>query len=285
MWIKANVPIERPARALPGKKLLPLALGLLVAAGGLAIARIRQTSPIDGISFADRPGALYVPVRDLGRAMGQDVDFNEDSGAVKIGARAIHQSKRLLDGTRLIHVGDARNLGASVDWNPDSNTATVHYKDASVQIVDAPKKVVIDKSAQQIRAYQGSRLVMKSRVSTGREGHGTPDGRFKVAMKQRMHRSRLYHWAPMPYSVQVHGNVFIHGFTSVPNRPASHGCIRMPLTGGNPARWFFNWIDTGTPVTIKGRWRVRFHHRRHHHRPYRRHTRRYRLHRRHPKAS
>jgi hypothetical protein len=50
--------------------------------------------------------------------------------------------------------------------------------------------------------------------------------------------------------VQVNGHVFIHGFTSVPGYPASHGCVRVPLTGGNPARFFYEWVDAGTPVEI-----------------------------------
>jgi hypothetical protein len=69
-----------------------------------------------------------------------------------------------------------------------------------------------------------------------------------------MHRSRLYHNAPMPWSVQVHENIFIHGFRKVPRHPSSHGCIRLPLAGANPAKWFYDWIDIGTPIGIKGHW-------------------------------
>lgn len=65
-----------------------------------------------------------------------------------------------------------------------------------------------------------------------------------------MHYSSLYHNAPMPWSVQIYGHVFIHGFTSVPNYPASHGCIRLPLNEGNPARFFYEWIDNGSPVSV-----------------------------------
>jgi lipoprotein-anchoring transpeptidase ErfK/SrfK len=37
----------------------------------------------------------------------------------------------------------------------------------------------------------------------------------------------------------------------VPKYPASHGCIRLPyLTDENPARFFYEWIDKGTPITI-----------------------------------
>lgn len=58
----------------------------------------------------------------------------------------------------------------------------------------------------------------------------------------------------MPWSVQVHRNIFIHGFPSVPPRAASHGCIRRPLTGRNPARWFYEGVTPGTPLQIGDAW-------------------------------
>ena len=57
----------------------------------------------------------------------------------------------------------------------------------------------------------------------------------------------------MPWSVQITGHIFVHGFTSVPRSPASHGCIRLPLDEGNPAYFFYQWIDRGTPVRIRKR--------------------------------
>ena len=104
-----------------------------------------------------------------------------------------------------------------------------------------------------LRAYEGDRLILETHVSTGK-GNSTPNGSYFVQEKQRTHYSKLFHNAPMPYSVQVSGNYFIHGFSSVPNRPASHGCIRVPLTGANPAKLFYEWVDVGTPVHIVGRW-------------------------------
>ncbi len=123
------------------------------------------------------------------------------------------------------------------------------------EIPSAPaKRVEIDRTTQVLRAYEGDRLVLQSRVSTGR-GNGTPNGSYRVQGKQRMHYSKLYMNAPMPYSVQFFGHYFIHGFSSVPNRPASHGCVRLPLTDGNPARRFYEWVEEGTPIEITGRWR------------------------------
>ncbi|MDD5350826.1 MAG: L,D-transpeptidase [Chthoniobacteraceae bacterium] len=118
-----------------------------------------------------------------------------------------------------------------------------------------PKSVVVDKGRQELRAYEGNRLVLSTRISTGRRGRETPNGRFRAQSKSLMHYSRLYDNAPMPYSVQIAGNYFIHGFFSVPDHPASHGCIRVPLSGSNPARQFYDWVEPGTPVAIVGSWR------------------------------
>lgn len=111
------------------------------------------------------------------------------------------------------------------------------------------KRVEVNLTDQMLRAWEGNRLVLKTNISSGRN-RATPTGHFRAGWKHAQHYSSLYHNAPMPWSVQVSGNIFIHGFTSVPNYPASHGCIRMPLTGKNPAKRFFEWVDPGTPITV-----------------------------------
>lgn len=116
------------------------------------------------------------------------------------------------------------------------------------------KRVEIDKANQVLRAYEGDRLVFQSHISSGKYDRSTPNGRFRAGEKHRMHFSRLYHHAPMPFSVQVTGNCFIHGYGAVPDYPASHGCIRLSLSDGNPARQFYNWVEPGTPIDIEGRW-------------------------------
>lgn len=123
---------------------------------------------------------------------------------------------------------------------------------------DAPpaeeKRVIVDKAEQMLTAFEGERIVMQTKVSTGRSGWRTPSGEFHVGFKERMHYSHLFDNAPMPWSVQVNGNIFIHGFSYVPDFPASHGCIRVPTNGDNPAKRFFEWVEPGTPVTVMGEW-------------------------------
>lgn len=111
------------------------------------------------------------------------------------------------------------------------------------------KRVVINKSRQVLRAYEGNELVFQTRISTGKRGKETPNGYFRAGGKHRMHYSSRYHNAPMPYSVVVAGNYFIHGYTSVPNYPASNGCIRLPIP---EAEWFYYWVTPGTPIRITG---------------------------------
>ena len=127
--------------------------------------------------------------------------------------------------------------------------ATKESRERDAAFFGGAKRVEIDLTAQTLRAYEGKRLVMKSRISSGRNG-ATPTGRFSAGGKDADHFSSLYHNAPMPWSVQVHGHIFIHGFSLVPDHPASHGCIRLPLTGNNPAKRFFNWVEPGTPIRI-----------------------------------
>lgn len=112
------------------------------------------------------------------------------------------------------------------------------------------KSVEIDLTAQKLIARQGNRVVFRTRISSGRN-RATPTGRYRAGpYKSKTHYSSLYQNAPMPYSVQVTGHIFIHGFSVVPDYPASHGCIRLPISGGNPARRFYNWCDVGTPIWI-----------------------------------
>jgi lipoprotein-anchoring transpeptidase ErfK/SrfK len=112
-----------------------------------------------------------------------------------------------------------------------------------------PKSVEVNLTTQTLRAYEGNRVVLKTNISSGRN-RATPTGRYSAGYKDPDHYSSLYHSAPMPWSVQVSGNIFIHGSSSVPNYPASHGCIRVPLTGRNAAKRFFQWVDPGTPIRI-----------------------------------
>ena len=215
---------------------------------------------IDGISFADDPHILFVPVEEIAPALGWEIKLNQESKEIFLNGQALDAARlrKLTNGTPLVPLDELQRAGATTTWDDDGMQALVasgFFKKVAIRF--AAKHVEVDLGNQRLRAYQGARLVLDSHISSGREGRKTPPGDFKAGpVKSPMHRSRLYHNAPMPWSVQVHENVFIHGFQKVPRHPASHGCVRLPLAGANPAKWFYDWIDIGTPISIRGHWPV-----------------------------
>jgi len=234
-------------------------LGVLLLALTISASRLEAipSEGLDGISFADDPHVLFVPIEEIASALRWEMQLDQESGQISLNGQLLDAAhlRKLTDGTLLVPLDELQRAGATITWSNDGMQALVASDHTKIAIPFANKRVEVDLANQRLRAYQGSRLVLDSAISTGREGKKTPSGEFKAGpVKSRMHRSRLYHNAPMPWSVQVHENIFIHGFRKVPRRPSSHGCIRLPLTGANPAKWFYNWIDLGTPVSIKGHW-------------------------------
>jgi lipoprotein-anchoring transpeptidase ErfK/SrfK len=221
------------------------------------LGNAQSLATIDGITFAKPANTLYVPLRSAGKAFGWPVTVAK--GRVYLNKRPLDPKslKVTPTGIRLVAVRELANHGAIV--NPAGpNLWTVKKKTKTGQafrVRRGQKRVFINKKAQMLVGYQGQWTVFRSRVSTGRAAKQTPTGIFKVqGYKNPLHRSRLYNGAEMPWAVQIVGNIFVHGFKSVPGRASSSGCIRLPITGRNPARWFYYWVEPQTPVTVLGKW-------------------------------
>ena len=143
-------------------------------------------------------------------------------------------------------------------------------------LLRAETSVEIDLQEQRAYLLENGRPVLSSPISSGRYGHLTEGGSFKVIEKERNHYSSIYGKivdasgrtvvadadvdmkvpsgcrfvpAPMPYFMRFHGSDGMHaGY--LPGYPASHGCVRMP---DQYAVAFFNAVNVGTPVTVFGR--------------------------------
>jgi len=120
-----------------------------------------------------------------------------------------------------------------------------------------PTRVEVDLPRQVLFLYEGNGLSKILPVSTGNmerfcsEGYcriaGTPTGAFKVYRQDSG-------WNEGPlgslYNAQfIVGGIAIHGSRSVPAQPASHGCIRIPMSA---AEWFPSKMRIGTPVYVTG---------------------------------
>ncbi|HEY1051844.1 MAG TPA: L,D-transpeptidase [Prosthecobacter sp.] len=214
---------------------------------------LRAKAPIEAITFADRQDVFYLPLMEAARELHWEVEVDETGRCLQFGPLPVSPGalRALVDGTELVQQHDLELAGATISAGENPATLVVRRGFYRFTLVNRPKHVEVSLSQQQLRGWQGGRLILQTHISSGRNGR-TPAGTFSAGpFRARMHRSSLYHNAPMPWSVQINGNVFIHGFDEVPDYPASHGCIRMPLDGGNPARFFYEWVDTGTPVVVR----------------------------------
>ncbi|MDF1858744.1 MAG: L,D-transpeptidase family protein [Verrucomicrobiales bacterium] len=138
-------------------------------------------------------------------------------------------------------------------------------------------KIEISLGQQRARIYNTSggmeQLVIETQISSGKSGHTTPTGSFRIKEKLEHKRSTLYgRWvnssgqtvqssgdsrkrpsggstfigAEMPNWLRITGGIGMHiGY--VPNGPASHGCIRVPAA---VQPLIFSKVGVGTPVTI-----------------------------------
>ena len=112
-------------------------------------------------------------------------------------------------------------------------------------------------------------------VSSGRKGHETPTGEFKIIAKELTHHSNLYgkvvdadgnvtnsnadkkkvkieagdifQGAPMPYFMRLTNDGVGMHIGQLPGYAASHGCIRLP---SRAAKSLYELAPIGTPVSV-----------------------------------
>ncbi len=108
------------------------------------------------------------------------------------------------------------------------------------------RKIVVDLSDQQAKLYENGKVVLTSRVSTGKKGFRTPAGEYVISNKYKNWTSTIYD-SPMPYFQRLSFGAFGFHVGYVPNYPASHGCIRMPRSS---AIELFSKTSVGDLVSI-----------------------------------
>jgi len=137
-----------------------------------------------------------------------------------------------------------------------------------------PPRIKLVISEQKAYFHRGDHLVGQSLIATGKDGHPTPLGSFKIFFKNADHKSSVYGWildaegnvinkdadirvhkvppggkfdnSKMTWYNQFYPAIGMHaGY--LPGYPASHGCVRMPEW---MAKHFFDAAPLGTPVEV-----------------------------------
>lgn len=141
---------------------------------------------------------------------------------------------------------------------------------------EGPVTIRISLTDQIADIQRGGRDIGWCFVATGKEGHGTTVGTFRITEKIVDKHSNAYGWfedefgnvtdgdarsrdkvppgmvyvpAPMPYWMRLtnYGIGMHGGLIPEPGKPASHGCIRMPKEF---VPLVFDAVKVGTVVTI-----------------------------------
>jgi lipoprotein-anchoring transpeptidase ErfK/SrfK len=102
------------------------------------------------------------------------------------------------------------------------------------------KHVEFDWSRQVLVLADRGRPYRVYHVSSGKPSTPTVFGSFRFYSKTPGTNSH-----GMVHSSYFIGGYAIHGYASVPNYPASHGCLRVPIPN---AVSIYNWIDLGDPI-------------------------------------
>lgn len=104
----------------------------------------------------------------------------------------------------------------------------------------------VDLGDQRVVLWQDDKIILFSRISSGKSSTPTPTGTYLVTDKHRDWVSTLFD-ARMPYYLRLScGDFGLHA-GELPGYPASHGCIRLPM---QDAREFFKAVPIGTLVQI-----------------------------------
>jgi len=106
--------------------------------------------------------------------------------------------------------------------------------------------IKVDLSEQRAYVYKDGKQVYKTRVSSGKKGHRTRQGKFVITNKYRDWKSTIYD-SSMPYFQRLSASDFGFHVGYVPGYPASHGCIRMPHSA---AKKLFGMTKVGDYVEI-----------------------------------
>lgn len=158
---------------------------------------------------------------------------------------------------------------------PTKHKSAFTWDAAASKSTSEPAAIIVALSEQRAYFYKGSTLVGETKCSTGKRGFDTPAGEYRVTQKDPKHESNLYGdfvndegvvtkrnvdmskqkpaegetfiGAKMPFYLRFTGGYGLHAGI-VPNRPASHGCVRLPRV---MAEHFYNNAQVGTPVTVQ----------------------------------
>lgn len=177
---------------------------------------------------------------------------------------------------------DLARIDSALSKSP-RNLAVFHTELSGTPLDASRSAIIVDLDRQRAYVYSAAELVAATRIASGKAGFRTPTGDYEIGQKNPGHSSNLYgklvdsltgqeqpgefdtrsgpvpegmvfRGSPMRNFMRFHtldGRATAVGFHQghVPNRPASHGCIRLPARSASA---LYKLVPSGTPVMVYG---------------------------------
>jgi lipoprotein-anchoring transpeptidase ErfK/SrfK len=260
----------------------------LVAGAAAALAALALAAPTTTATAQTEPPLGYTPVQFTPPGAPAPAPAAAPAapapGAAQTSAPAATELNRGMQGQAVQRLAGLRFYVGAVDgtYDADTESGVIAYQKAtgmsrtgratpdviaSVAGTTAPPpalvpgggstRVEIDLTRQILFLYKGDSLASILPVSTGSGERFCSGGWCRNAVTNtgsfRVYR-RARGWETSPLGrlynpLYFDGGIAIHGSLSVPPHPASHGCVRIPMSA---AEWVPNEVPNGTPVHVLG---------------------------------
>ena len=153
----------------------------------------------------------------------------------------------------------AADLDRSPTWIPDNAEVLAAWEPQVPEVPDQPDRLEVDLKRQVMHLVDGGEVVATLPISSGSgaryfssiPGFGwawaaTPRGSFRIQAHIPGWRYAGLGALYRPWYFK--GGFAVHGSTSVPAFPASHGCIRVTI---EDADWLSDRLSIGFPVNVR----------------------------------
>lgn len=111
--------------------------------------------------------------------------------------------------------------------------------------------IEVNLTDQTLSAYEGTKLINKFTISSGRANTPTVTGEFEIWVKVRIQAMSGpgYYLPNVPWVMYFYKDYGIHGTWWHNNfgTPMSAGCVNMTIAD---AEWMYNWASVGTTVMV-----------------------------------
>ena len=240
--------------------------GFYVTVERIIIENGRRWVRTSGLNYVEAPAIFRRAVTDYqGAELGDEISLPIAIVRRDLRSRQINVKGRLSPGrtierfTTLPILGTTK-LGGAEYYSVGDGELVAAERVKRIDAIDPPPEVEVnerwidvDLSEQTLVAYEGGRPVYATMISSGKQGHRTPVGSFRITskhiscdMSDTTDGDEPYMIEDVPWTMYFHLAIALHGafWHSRFGRERSHGCVNLAPAD---ARWLFWWVGPDLP--------------------------------------